>query len=96
MSRIFRYSLKLTVTQTIEMPLSYKLLSVAPGRTDDYTIDLWAQVPEQAPMVPVTIEIVGTGHPMPKAVLYFVGTAVMPDGLVWHVFERPDPMSVKT
>jgi hypothetical protein len=88
MSRIFRYPLKVVGTQTIEMPLYYTLLSVAPGRTDEYTIDLWAQVPEQAPLVPVDIEIVGTGHPMPRVMLDFVGTAVMPDGLVWHVYER--------
>ena len=50
--RIFRYELQLDVTQTIDMPLGYKLLSVAQG-AHDYTIDLWAQVPEEASMVPV-------------------------------------------
>lgn len=87
--RVWRYQLKVTDQQTIDMPLGYQLLSVAPGRgIREYLIDLWVQVPEEAPEVPVEIQIVGTGHPMPQARLDFIGTAVMSDGLIWHVFEQ--------
>jgi hypothetical protein len=58
-------------------------------------IDLWALVPEVAPAVPYDLHIVGTGNPMPpqltrhgipSVAAMFVGTCVMPSGLVWHVF----------
>ena len=103
MPKIFRYEVKIADSQIIDMPMSTGLLSVAPSRTG-YAVDLWALVPEEAPMfptvslmIPVTIRVFGTGHPLPKETrrFNFIGTCVMDDGYIWHVFEEPDPMSVK-
>lgn len=94
--KIYRYPLDITDYQTVAMPLGYRILSVAPGRTRNHlnepTVDMWAQVPEVAPSVGAHIYIVGAGNPMPKILSQdarFIGTAVM-GALVWHVFEaRP-------
>lgn len=85
--KIYRYELDY-VDQVLELPLGAEILSVAPGRGDGrYYFDMWAKVPEVAPLVPCKIWVFGTGHPMPKDVpLAFVGTVVMPDDYVFHVF----------
>lgn len=86
---IFRYRLNIEgVAQAISMPAASTVLSVAPGR-DGYYIDLWAKV-----AIPATVNrdksfhVFGTGLPLPETgpPLDFVGTCVMSDGLVWHVF----------
>lgn len=99
--RIWRYQLQITDRQTVRMPFGYTLLSVAPGRPTpavigyNHHIDLWVQVPVRADPgagefteVPVDIQIMGTGYSMPQVPLAFIGTVVMPNELVWHVFER--------
>lgn len=84
-NRIFRYQLEVTDEQQLYMPHSYEALSVAPSR-GGYHIDLWVQVnPDNTTSAP-KFYVVGTGNPMPDRELDFVGTAVMSDGLVWHVF----------
>lgn len=99
---IFRYELELIVCdagefghpfiafrQSVEMPEDADIVSIAPGRSDCYHIDLWATVPNpDAPKVKRHFNIVGTGHLVPVAAQRFIGTAVMPDGFVWHVFEE--------
>jgi hypothetical protein len=91
--RVFRYQLQVTDKQTIDLPLSSQILHVARDRGGDpNVIDLWAQVPEQAPLVPTVIRIYGTGHPMDHyAQLQYVGTVVT-DYLVWHVYVEHDVM----
>lgn len=72
-----------------ELPVGAQLLSVAPGRREGaYTVDVWAIVQPDAELAPIEFEVVGTGHRVPEPGLY-VGTAVMPDGFVWHVFRLP-------
>jgi hypothetical protein len=97
---IFRYPLKVTYYQTFSVPTKYKILSCAPARVG-YGIDLWAKVSPRHRDTTVAIYILGTGHPWPSEPfggdeqyvqtldLDFVGTCVMDDGLVWHVFTGP-------
>lgn len=102
--RVYRYALGIADHQVIDLPLSSQILSVAPGRMvagispAAEHLDLWVLVPEVAPDVPYHIHIVGTGHPMPpeltrygmeEVARQFIGSAVMPSHLVWHVFWAP-------
>ena len=85
--RIHRYPLAVRAAQAIEIPATATPLSVAPGR-QGYYIDMWAHVPDNAALVSCMVYVVGTGHTTPIEVndAHFVGTCVMPDQLVWHVF----------
>ena len=98
---IFRYALGITDHQTIELPMSSQILSVAPGRMIGNIspaaehLDMWVLVPQQAPDVTYHLWIVGTGNPMEPeltrlgmegAARVFIGSCVMPSRLVWHVF----------
>ena len=84
---IYRESLRIVAEQHVRMHAGGTLLSVAPGRDDPDRIDLWYTTypthPRQYHDRPVYV--VGTGGSRPAG--RFVGTAVMPGGLVWHVFE---------
>jgi hypothetical protein len=92
--RIYRYPLEVLDKQILELPATAQPLSVAPGRgADRYSIDLWCLVPEIPPAVKYQVDIYGTGHPIGRGeitldpvALGYVGTAVMSDGYVWHVF----------
>lgn len=94
--RIFRYELEVRDRQILELPMSAQPLHVAPGRDpEQYSIDLWCLVPELAPALKYQVDIYGTGQPidwygdLTVTAAGYVGTAVMPDGYVWHVFVRP-------
>ena len=59
-------------------------------------IDLWIKVGPSHLNTDLWIYIVGTGNPMPEHPrtggsldLNFIGTCVMPNDLVWHVFVGP-------
>lgn len=87
-TNIFRYRLNIeSIAQAISMPSASTVLSVAPAR-DGYYIDLWAKVANSDHNRDKTFQVFGTGHPMPETgpPLDFIGTCVMSDGLVWHVF----------
>lgn len=93
-AQIFRYGLQVDDVQSISLPSSHSILSVAPGRhqTSHYGIDLWALTRPSHHDVKRSVFIFGTGNPIPENILThsdFVGTAVMDDGLVWHVFIGP-------
>lgn len=67
-------------------------LSAAPARNGVYGIDVWYIVDDADTKVrEVAVSIAGTGHSLSKTetLIDFVGTCVMSDGLVWHVFVRP-------
>lgn len=65
-----------------------KVLSVAPARNGVYGIDVWYMVGFPPTPATVTISVAGTGHPLSPDEMErtYVGTCVMSDGLVWHVF----------
>lgn len=86
---IYRYQLFVADHVPIVLQRGSTILSVAPSRTSDMHIDLWATAynPPGQPHVR-DLYIVGTGGPIPALPLRFIGTCVMPNGLVWHVFEH--------
>jgi len=51
---------------------------------------VWATVDVNAAKEKRVLHVVGTGHPMPKGLHAYIGTAQdRPRGLVWHVFVKP-------
>lgn len=79
---------------------TYKHESGYPGgHIDVQGIDLWyINRPEMDPNFPelkklLGIYVIGTGNPIPNAIgtsrTHFLGTCVMSNDLVWHVFEGP-------
>lgn len=91
--RIIRNELNLTENQALSLPSPGKILHVAPGRdSSKYTIDVWSidgEFEESHPQTYWNIFIYGTGHPMASSIAFaaeFLGTCVMPDNYVWHVF----------
>ncbi len=89
---IWKFILEPTDTQSIDMPLGARILSVD---MQNSRVCLWAQVNPEAKIFARTIEIFGTGHPIEisdKIVREFIGTVLWPNGhLVFHVFERLAP-----
>ncbi|QOV97625.1 DUF7352 domain-containing protein [Rhodococcus pyridinivorans] len=91
-----RTNIEITDTVTVELPARSRLLHVAPCRQNpDTHIDVWFEFPDQpTPMRVHTFHIEGTGHPLVDDALY-VGTAVCPNGLVWHVYLDASTTSVQ-
>ena len=83
--RIWKWTLKLTDVQTIEVPVGAKLLSV---QAQQDAIQLWAMCDENAPKEPRQIALYGTGNPMPDDVGEYISTFQMYNGnIVLHAFE---------
>jgi hypothetical protein len=83
---IWKFILKPTIFQTINMPAGAKILTVQNQCND---ITLWAEVEEKAPIEKRFIEIFGTGSRFGSGSRTYIGTVLMlDDGLVWHVYER--------
>jgi hypothetical protein len=86
---IYKYPLKITGTQQIELPINAVLLTV---QMQGETLCLWAKVEERNTVDDRTIEIFGTGHPIDNYARSYIGTVQEECGadgvLVWHVFER--------
>ena len=91
MRRILKYPLVITDRQAIEMPANSLFLSAQMQREQ---LMLWAIVDSSQPCRQATIDIYGTGHPVPEA-----GDMLLPNGgysiyidtvqhlgMVWHVF----------
>jgi hypothetical protein len=82
---IWKFELRITDEQTVEMPALATLLSVA---VQGNSLCLWALVNPDLPKCDYTFAIYGTGHPVPGGAAnpgLFIGTALMPL-LAWHVF----------
>lgn len=78
--KIFKYPLKLTDEQSIEIPRNHKILSV---QIQMGVLCLWAAVEPEGDTVFRTFLIVGTGCDMPEEGYI----ATVQDGtLVWHIF----------
>ena len=88
MSKIFKYELKITDQQTIQMPLGATILSADQQAGGLY---LWAEVDPTNPPSDRTFQIIGTGNPIPNVATCrrFIDTVVI-GAFVWHVFERID------
>ena len=82
---IWKYELRITDTQVVEMPDGAEVLHVG---CQAGKICLWALVDPEAALIPYEFQIVGTGHPYEVGTGGHIGTAVI-DPFVWHVFS-PD------
>lgn len=82
MNTMYKYKLDLGIT-TLTLPAAYTFRYVG---EQDRKVYVWAEVNTSAPEREVRVQIIGTGHPMPKDSFY-VGTVQMQNGLVWHVYE---------
>lgn len=82
--RIYKYKLKITDIQCVSLPEGAELLSVG---NQNGNLCLWARVDPDRPEETLTIEIIGTGNPIPEAKRSFIGTVII-DPFVWHVYER--------
>ena len=84
--KIFKYPIKITGKQKIEMPLYAEILSV---QMQACGACIWAIVEPEAGTEKRDIRIYGTGHLMGnKENLEHIGTIQQASGaLVWHVFE---------
>jgi hypothetical protein len=85
---IYKYPIKITDTQTVNLPLNAEILTV---KMQGETLCLWAKVEEgNACTEERTIEVFGTGHAMSmKYNRRYIGTAQQAGGsLIWHIFER--------
>ena len=88
MNAIWKFQLKVTDLQEVEMPKGAQVMSV---QEQNGALCLWAAVDSEQPKENRVIEIIGTGNPIPTTTTdrHFIGTAQMQKGaLVWHVFER--------
>ena len=84
---IFKYLLDITGKQTLKLPEGAMVLSIGNQRGN---LCLWAMVDPDRPTKPITIAILGTGHPINKDTkMKHLGSAVI-EPFVWHVFELLD------
>lgn len=84
MMAVWKYDLE-GYTPEIMMPRGARVLAVD---TQGGRRVLWALVDPEALQAPRHFEIIGTGHPITKALGEYVGTFQELNGrLVWHVFE---------
>ncbi len=99
MKTVYKYPLKITDFQEIDMPEGSEILSVKTQMlgsgnrlfgNDRQELCLFAAVDEENPLVPRRIRIFGTGNPMEyEHELKYIGTSQMHNGaLIWHVFEN--------
>lgn len=81
MKRIWKYPLKLTPMQVIDVPTPCKVLS---AQIQNGEICLWI-IHEGGDLVQLDIYIVGTGHVVSPEAESHLGT-IQQDGFVWHIF----------
>lgn len=82
MNQVWKFEIEPS-KELVEMPQNAEILSVA---FQENMLFVWARVDVAAPLEKRTLIVRGTGHDMPTASLWFLGTAHK-DGLVFHVFE---------
>ena len=84
---IWKYTLEIVDSQTIEVPGGSELLSVIEQNNE---LVLYALVNPSIPTQSFNVQIKGTGHPVDSTLLlnyYFFGTVSTRNGsLVWHIF----------
>jgi hypothetical protein len=83
-TRIYKYQLRITDEQVIDLPRSAQLLTV---QEQAGTVCLWAWVCPSEPIQSRKIRIVGTGHPIEGNLKYITTFQQFGGSLVWHVFE---------
>lgn len=82
---IWKFPLKVTDDQVVIMPRGAKMLRVMPQHG---LVCLWAEVDTEEPMTGRSINIFGTGQPMPSDPGRFIDSFMLRDGgLVFHAYE---------
>ena len=64
----------------------WSLAQISEGsRIQEERMTFWAEVGIGSPIRTIPINVIGTGVPIPQNNIH-CGTAVMPSGLVWHLY----------
>lgn len=86
---IWKFSIMVEDSQTVEMPIGAQILSVG---MQDENARIWALVDPSAHKEKRLFELFGTGHPIPSGdgiERKFIGTLfIYGSSLVFHLFER--------
>ena len=82
--KIWKWNLEVTDLQTIEMPEKARIMT---AQFQNGELAIWAEVDPELPPTTRTIEIIGTGNPVPDAERRYIAT-VQESVLVWHIYER--------
>ena len=85
MKKIYRYEVPVD-DQWHDLELFGIILHVASRSAD--TVEVWAVREEGGLHTFSTVRVFGTGHPYPDDGEW-LGTALAPHGLVWHLIEIP-------
>ncbi len=87
---IFKYEIPITdEIVCMELPDKYGLCDI---QNQGDKIYMWAVIDIRIKKIKRYFKIVGTGHLITDIEnLYFLRTLVMPNGLVWHIFEVNEP-----
>lgn len=83
-SAIWEYTLLLTDSTVLDIPVASNILHVAEQHGQ---VTLWVRVDPTADKVKRVFVIVGTGNPFESEGLQYIGT-VFDRSFVWHVHER--------
>lgn len=88
-SRIYKYSVPIQDAPKIRMPSGAVPIHFGVQNNELF---VWAMVNGQGKDVDHHFKIYGTGHALGMVTPDdYVGTAVMPNGLVWHLFYVGEP-----
>lgn len=88
MKRIWKYEVPVTDRPSLQLSLGAKLLHFGVDQYGDVT--LWILIDDEQAVEERNFRIYGTGRPIPEEDLQslgYIGTAMTPAGLVWHLFE---------
>lgn len=87
---IWKYELEITGKQTVEMPVTAKILS---AQMQGEILQIWAlcgeniELNENIELEKRTFAIYGTGNQTYEQVGTYIDTVQDNDGFVWHIFE---------
>jgi hypothetical protein len=85
MNTVYKWPLDLTDVQEVAIPEGTRCLHVG---EQNGVLTLWGWCDSDEPLRDRRIAVVGTGNPAPSSrEANHLGTVVMPNGFVWHVFE---------
>ena len=85
MKTIWKFPLKMTDRQTVEIPLPAEPLTVQLQGSPHETACLWAEVDPEGEKVCIDIAMIGTGHPLPDGMRYI--STIQYGALVFHFYE---------
>lgn len=88
MRTVYKYPLEITDEQEITAAKGWRPLAVQKQGNDCY---LWAEVDDQARLVPHKVYVHGTGHQLDPNAIHYVGTLQLAGGaLIFHVFTEDE------